>query len=219
MRSSAKRAVLHLFFPNRCPVCGNVIGAQERFCGDCEAKLTPYSGHSDIAGASGFTAAYDYNSEVSPAIMLLKDGIGGNAAYALGGALADRLTAGGVTEDIDVIVPVPMYKSDRRRRGFDQTELIAREVSDIIGVPVYMAAVKTRSTKAQKTLSKTEREHNLAGVFAVPEPELIRGKRVLLIDDVCTTGSTLAELTGVLFQAGAASVYCAACCKTPDKTN
>lgn len=217
MKKSTKRTILHIFFPNRCPVCGMVIGAQERFCAECEGKLTAYDGNSSIAGSERFIAAYEYNKAVSPAVMLLKDGIGGNAAYALGCALADKLTECGISADIDLIVPVPLHKSDRRRRGFDQTELIAREVSEIIGVPVCMAAEKTHTTKAQKTLSRAEREKNLSGAFTVPKTELIFGRRVLVIDDVCTTGSTLAEVTAVLLKAGAAKVYCAACCKTSEK--
>ncbi|MBQ9899003.1 MAG: ComF family protein [Ruminococcus sp.] len=216
MKLSTKRTILHILFPNRCPVCGEVIGAQDRFCTDCHEKLTPYSGETLIAGSSRFIAAFEYDGNVSPAVMLLKNGVCGNAAYALGGELADILVKSGMSQNIDVIVPVPLHRSDRMKRGFDQTELIAREVSRITGIPVSCAAEKIRLTLPQKRLGREERMRNLAGAFSVPEPALIRGKRVLLLDDVCTTGSTLAELAEVLINAGVAEVFCAACCKTPD---
>ena len=215
MRYSFRRRLLHLFFPTRCPVCGQIIGAEERFCGECTDSLSRYSGSFHIEGAAGFTAAFDYDDSIKPAIYLLKNGTDGNAAYALGGALADRLKAESTAKDADIIVPAPMYRRDVFRRGFNQSVLIAKEMSRILGIPADTKAVaKTRNTKAQKGLDRLSRSVNLKGAFAAV-PDRVRGKRILLVDDICTTGSTLRELTAVLIDSGAASVYCACCCKTP----
>ena len=213
MRYTLKRKLLHLFFPNRCPVCGDIIGAMERFCGGCKDRIKPYDGDFSIEGADSFTAAFEYDSSVKPAVFLLKDGICGNAAYALGGALADRIAADGKAGAFDVIVPAPMHRRDIRRRGFNQSALIAREIGRILDIPVDEAAVvKTRHTRAQKGLSKIGRSLNLHGAFSASGST--KGKRVLLIDDICTTGSTLREITAALRKTGAASVSCACCCKT-----
>lgn len=213
MRYALKRKLLHLFFPTRCPVCGGIIGAMERFCPECESKLSPYSGHFRISGADSFTAAFDYDDSIKPAVILLKRGVCGNSDYALGGALADSLKAEGIADKADIIVPVPMHRRDAAKRGFNQSKLIAVEVGRILGLPVdAKAVVKSRHTRAQKELSHFERVHNLRGAFIASDS--VKGRRVLLIDDVCTTGSTLGEAAAALKKAGALSVHCACCCKT-----
>ena len=207
-----KRRLLHLFFPTRCPVCGGLIGAQERFCPACRDRLSPYRGSFSVRGALSFTAAFDYDDNIKPAIYLLKNGTDGNASYALGAELADRLRAGDISAD--VIVPVPMLRRDILRRGFNQAELIAKELSRILGIPVEGGAlIKERRTSAQKELSQEERQLNLKGAFRCVS-DVLREKKVLLVDDICTTGSTLSELTDVIMKSGAASVSCACCCKT-----
>lgn len=214
MRYDLKRRLLHIFFPTRCPVCGELIGAMDRFCSDCAGRLSIYKGSFTIEGAEGFTAAFDYDDNVKPAIFLLKDGTDGNAAYALGSALGERLRSEGSVNNTDIIVPAPMYRKDVLRRSFNQSLLIAREVSRVLGIPVEEKAVKKiKSTKAQKELDRLSRSVNLRGAFSA-DAEKVKGKHILLIDDICTTGSTLREITAELSAKGAASVHCACCCKT-----
>ena len=209
-----KRRLLHLLYPTRCPVCGQVILPKEHFCKDCRGKLRPFTGEFTIEGAEGFIGAFEYDEEISPAVFLLKKGVCGNGAYALGGALAEALR-GTPAAQSQVIVPTPLHKEDLRERGYNQSLLIAKEVGRILGIPVCQAVTKPTETLPQKTLSKNERQVNLCGAFTVSCPEAIAGKQVLLVDDVCTTGSTLTELCQVLKSAGAKAVFCGACCKTP----
>lgn len=211
-----KRLILHIFFPNRCPVCGEFIGANAEFCTACPEKFTIYQGNFFIEGADGYFAAFEYNETISPAIMLLKDGTCGNASYALGASLARILKRNDISGNIDVIIPVPMHIKNKLARGYNQAELIAREISAVLDVQLCpKAVIKTIRTKQQKKLTAKERSTNLKRAFSVKDSELIRGKSVLIIDDVCTTGSTFTELTKLLKSAGAARVYCASCCKTP----
>ena len=212
-----KKRLKAVIFPTRCPICGAVIFPHEDFCAACRGELTEYSGNFTVWGADGFTAAYEYNEKISPSVILLKRGVKGNAAYALGKALAERVKGTEKMSAVDVIIPVPLYSADKRRRGFNQAELIAKEVGRIIGVEVCCDfVVKTRRTSPQKTLTRRERRINLRDAFDVEKPEIIHQRRVLLIDDVCTTGSTLIEITRLLRRKGAAAVYCAVCCKTPE---
>lgn len=211
--------MLHLLFPTRCPVCGEFIGYMERFCPQCVGKLNVYEGSFSIEGAASFTAVYLYDDNIKPAVFLLKDGTGGNADFALGGALADRLKENGIAKMVDVIAAAPMHKKDIRKRGFNQSLLIAKEVSRLLHLPVDTNAVsKVRRTRAQKELDSLGRSINLKNAFAADSHRL-RGKRVLVIDDICTTGSTLRELTAAILQSGAASVHCACCCKTPKSSD
>lgn len=209
-----------MFFPNRCPVCKKVIYPDDSFCEDCKGKLTLFSGSFSVSGAKSFTAVYEYDKNISPAVFLMKNGIDGNASYALGTALASKLKESGAAEGIDLILPVPMYKKDLHKRGFNQSERICREVGRILGIPVNVRClVKLGYTASQKSLGRQERLKNLRGAFTVSSPQSVNGKNILIIDDVCTTGSTLAEITKVLLEAGASSVSCAACCKTVNKEN
>lgn len=214
MNNNLIKHILHLLYPTRCPVCGSFIDINDRFCPECVKKLAPFKGAFAIDGSAGFYAAFTYDKNISPAVILLKKGICGNAAYALGHTLGEKLIDCGLPH-IDGIIPVPMYSSDRRRRGYNQAELISNHVSDVIGAPVIKkAVVKLKATEQQKMLSGKERRENLKGVFSVKCPELITGKRLLILDDVCTTGSTLSELTKLLKSSGAKEIFCAACCKT-----
>lgn len=220
MSERFKRKILHVFFPARCPICGEVIGYMDRFCSDCSDKLENIAENEAIKGARSFTVAFPYDDNTRPAIMLLKDGICGNADYSLGNELADCLAAQGIPERIDMIIPVPMYKSDQSLRGFNQAELIAKVIGRRFHIPVSVGTViKNRKTKQQKSLDRDERMKNLSGAYSVCKPQDIAGKRVLLVDDVSTTGSTLTELTSLLLLAGASEVCCAACCKTVMNNN
>ncbi len=211
-----KKRLISLIFPTRCPVCNEVIFPNEDFCEKCRAELTEYNDSFKIRGAKSFTAAFEYNEKISPAVILLKRGVKGNAPYALGTALASELENNGISQKIDIIIPVPLYKSDKRERGFNQAELIAKEVGRITKINVSPDIVeKTRKTNQQKTLTKRERTVNLKDAFEIKSPDKIKGKRILLVDDVCTTGSTLTEITILLRKSGAAEVHCAVCCKTP----
>jgi ComF family protein len=218
MDLNISRRILHILYPTKCPVCGDFIGYNDGFCTQCECQLVTFEGEFNIPDADGFCAAFIYDENISPAIMLMKDGIIGNADFALGHALTEKLKATDFINDFSLIIPVPMHKKDLRRRTCNQSELIAKQIGKRLGIPVCSKAVaKIRLTKSQKTLTRNERMVNLKDAFSVVHPELIENKNILLIDDVCTTGSTLAELTQLLKNNHAGKVYCASCCKTPNK--
>ncbi len=106
-----------------------------------------------------------------------------------------------------VIVPLPLHKKRKNARGYNQSELIARELSKILDLPGGDALQKIRETKPQVGLHRYQRLSNLVGTFVCQDQELIFGKNVILVDDVATTGATLNECAKVLKQSGAKSVY------------
>lgn len=111
---------------------------------------------------------------------------------------------------LDGIVFVPMTKKSLRKRGYNQSRLLAESVGERISVPVILSALeKIADTKEQKQLTKAERAENLSKCFKVSDPAAIKGKTLLLIDDVLTTGATAETLCGLLLNAGAAAVYLA----------
>jgi ComF family protein len=131
-------------------------------------------------------------------------------ARPLGSLLALRLEGEAFMKVIDRIVPVPLFWRKRVSRGFNQAELLAKRVARNFGVPLSPRILKRKkSTQPLYPLGGIERRKELAGAFQIRSSRRIRGKRVLVIDDLMTTGTTLQECARVLSEAGAAAVYCA----------
>ena len=107
----------------------------------------------------------------------------------------------------DLIIPVPLHAARWRERGYNQSMLLARQLSRASGLPlVEEALTRIRATAPQITLNAAEREANVSGAFEA-RADLVHGRRVLLVDDVCTTGATLAAGSHALKQAGATTVW------------
>lgn len=118
-------------------------------------------------------------------------------------------------EPPELIVPVPLHPLDQYLRGFSQTDWLCRALSAELSIPWEKKALrKIRRTKKQHVLSQKERRSNLAGAFCARSAARINGKRILLVDDVFTTGSTLKEAALALKRAGAGAVFALTAAKT-----
>lgn len=127
-------------------------------------------------------------------------------ARVLGHILYDRIVIENL--DIDGIIPVPIHKKRLKERGFNQTELMGRFLSQRSGWPLWAdGLIRIRQTSAMKKLDKWERRKNMEKVFQVKNPEKIAGKNILVIDDIFTTGATLEECAKALKTVGAQKVY------------
>jgi ComF family protein len=200
-----------------CSICGERLSGPyalfaegEARCGLCRRMEPPYV----KAGAYG-----SYESGLRELIHLLKyDGIR-PAANVLGRMLAEAIAALQPLFSVGrmVMVPVPLHARKRRQRGFNQTELVARAALKLMTANRFAlrpALERTRETQSQIGLSRHQRRENLRGAFAVTMPEAIRGREVLLVDDVFTTGTTASECARVLRRAGATKVYVATVART-----
>jgi ComF family protein len=161
-------------------------------------------------GLRGFDAAYCFGSYEGPLrelIHLFKYGKIKTLARPLGDLLAAAMPR---HERFDLVAPVPLHWFRQWQRGFNQSELLARELAGRNGIPVVRALRRVRSTSAQAGLSNTSRRQNVAGAFGCRRGAAwgrrIAGKRILLVDDVMTTGSTAAACALALKRAGAARV-------------
>lgn len=177
-----------------CPLCGRRVN-EAGVCLECKDRRI---------AAEMCRSVYVYEGEAARLVTRYKDG----ARY-LAGTIASLMLSVLTREfaDADALVPVPMTDAARRRRGFDQVRLLAERLSERCGKPVLAAAVKQRETAPQKTLSRREREKNLAGCFHVKERAAVRGKTLLIVDDTLTTGATINALADVLLRAKAKKVY------------
>ena len=155
------------------------------------------------SGLRGFDAAYSfgaYEGVLRELIHLYKYGRVKTLAWPLSGLLAQALPR---DEAFDAAVPVPLYWRRRLQRGFNQAELLARGLSQRTGIPVVTALGRLRPTPAQAGLSNSARRQNVSQAFRARG---VQGKRILLIDDVMTTGATAASCALALKQAGARRV-------------
>lgn len=104
--------------------------------------------------------------------------------------------------DYDFILPVPIHKKRLQERGFNQATLLAKGIAQAGGVPILTdALVRHRHTVAQSSLGMEARQHNIIGAFEIPNPEVLRNKRILIVDDVFTTGATIREAVNTLWDA------------------
>jgi ComF family protein len=181
-----------------CPVCAlpRSPDPETVTCGRCRRDPPPYE---------RCLAAFDYDFPVDWLVQSLKyDGqlaVGRVLGTLLGAAAAAR----GLHLDVDVLLPVPLHPSRLAERGFNQSLEIARWAGRVVHRPLdSRALVRTRPTHPQVGLSLAERHGNLIGAFAAKEA--LRGRRVVVVDDVVTTGSTVREIAATLKNAGAFSV-------------
>ena len=202
---------LKLLYPTRaiCMGCGTQAGFErEWLCEECRAALAkrwigaaPPPKDSGIDGAA---FAYLYAGPAGSMVRNLKYGGTRRLAEPMARAMAGALEAIQPT-GAGMIVPVPMHPERQRRRGFNHAALLAERLGGRTGLPVCDVLVRTRNTRQQARLSDAQRLGNLAGAFALAGP--VSGRRILLVDDVCTTGATAAGCAAVLKAGGAAAVY------------
>lgn len=189
----ACRAALEPPRPPLCPRCSAAVGAPGP-CPTCRAHPPAF----DAA-----RAAYRYAGPLPPAIHRFKYG----GERALGELLGELLAeaAAGLAPAVDLVVPVPLHPARRRERGYNQSELLARAVAARLARPLSLALARQRPTPPQVGRGAAERRRNVAGAFAW-QGEPLTGRRVLLIDDVCTTGATFDACARALRPHGPAGV-------------
>jgi ComF family protein len=126
----------------------------------------------------------------------------------LGDALTSLMMTDGLLRHADLLVPIPLHPARLRERGYNQSELLARRVSALTGIPISGALRRVKNTKTQaRIVDEAARMRNLKGAFAVRPDAGLKDKQVILIDDVTTTGATLNAAAQVLKQAGVGAVY------------
>lgn len=216
-------ACIHnLVFPQTCCICGvRLVPGPAALCPACNLALrrTAHVRHpadnamarlfwrrADIRRAAAWTY-YRPSSHDSRMVYLLKYGQSPETGWALGAMAASELTPAGFFYGIDIIVPVPLTWHRRWQRGYNQSEAIAWGVAHATALPVAAEALARRSFHASQTqLDAFLRTENVSAAFMVRQPAKVRGRNVLLVDDICTTGATITACANLLLGAGAASV-------------
>ncbi|GFI02102.1 MAG: ComF family protein [Lachnospiraceae bacterium] len=223
-----RERVLDLLFPKRCVVCDEIAGqegkavcrrcrdkilyVQEPFCLKCGKQLQheeqeycedcKKNRHLYIQGS----ALYDYGS-MADSIFRFK--YAGRMEYAdfYGRELYERKAGWLSMVQPDALVPVPIHAARKRKRGYNQAELVARHLSSLCGVPVNNSLIyRPKQTAPLKDLSHSERQNNLKRAFKIRQND-VKLSTIVIIDDIYTTGSTIDAMSEVLHQAGISDVY------------
>ena len=212
------RDVFHLFFPRVCSACRGALEQNSQLiCARCAVKLPRTGYHLDPENpiAQRFFGLLP----VSHALAYLHFSKGGmvqellhqlkykgqfGVGELLGRWYGRELREVGLAEEWDVIIPIPLHPRKQKRRGYNQSDAIAFGLASTLKIPAITdAVVRQQSTDTQTRKNRSERYKNMSGVFAVRQAEAIAGKRILLVDDVMTTGATLIACGEVLMKSGA----------------
>lgn len=212
--------LLELFFPTRCIVCRDFLGGgRPRICARCAETLPTTSAGGKSRGDffSQCVSSVYYEKDMRQAILRYKFQGARVYAPAFGTLLASTIYEQ-LQGQYDVISWVPLDRRRRRSRGYDQAELLAREAARQLRQECLPLLKKKRGVKPQSGTGSPERRRaNIAGAYTVIDPAQVAGKRILLVDDIVTTGSTLSECAKTLLLAGAENICCATLARTREK--
>ncbi|MBD5129835.1 MAG: ComF family protein [Ruminococcaceae bacterium] len=210
------RRVVSLVAPNRCPFCGEVLDNSDYWCGECIRHL-PFI-HGIVPPPENISELFvccSYSGRARGAVLMLKYGGLVYPADAFAKMMSEKLR----NAEADMLVPVPNGKEGVQKRGFSSSELISERLSMRVGIPTMNALSAVSGKREQKSLSASARRRNALHSFFVNGRVKVRGKRIILIDEVTTTGSTLSAAGELLLKAGAKDVSAAVFAKTVEFTH
>ncbi len=214
--------IINTLYPSRCPYCNEFIFKDDEACESCINKLEYEYIITPLYSKSKNVSPFKYNGIYKDVILSLK--YADNPQFAQQLAISMKKAICKEYSDFftdenkfDIITCIPSTKSDYKKRGYNQAQLIAKGLSKLLNIPFVPALQKVIKTKPQHTLQRDKRKANVLGAFAVNPKFVVKDKQILLIDDIVTTGSTLSECAKTLYDAGAKTVLCATYATTPPK--
>lgn len=219
------RDFLHIFFPDLCRICSAALAHSEDFiCTGCRLELPriDYRNGSLPGAELRFSGKVNFKYTL-PYLKFHKSGMAQKIlhnikyrgerglAELLGLWFGNHLVENGFAPDFDLMVPVPLHKKKERLRGYNQSDCFARGMARATGIPYSeRLLVRTVMNDTQTDKSRMERWKNVEGIFSVADESTIIGKRILLVDDVITTGATMEACAIPMFTCGAREISAAA---------
>ena len=200
-----------LLFPPKCVLCGKLLEKDQLdFCGECRVDAPEYpAGKQKPQFLDSFAAIWYYEGKVRRSLLRYKFYGARHHADCYGRMLAMKLLRE-YPDGFDVLTWVPISRLRKFRRGYDQVELLAKAVGKELEMRPRPLLKKVRNNPPQSGIAgQAQRRANVLGIYRVEHPEELTGKRILLLDDILTTGATAGECARVLLTAGAAEVHCA----------
>jgi len=222
--ASVGNAFISLFFPNQCLVCkGGDFHSSDPICPDCLQQMNPLPIENRVKeltvnnGIDMALAGWDFGDELRTAVHSLKYEERARIGSFLGKVLGERLHLKTIQE-LDYLIPVPLHPVKFRDRGFNQAEWIAIGVGKAIQKPVQTGLMKRmKYTISQTTLNREERLNNMKQAFRITKD--VTDKKIGIVDDVLTTGSTISSMASVLKDAGARTIVALTVATPLEKTD
>ena len=213
------RKILKLLYPPKCILCQRLLSEEAGLCPTCLKQAPEFKkSHLRFSYVAGWTSVWYYKDMVRGSIHRFKFLKRRHYAKTYGRILAARLKKDGFM-DFDVLTYVPVSFLRQLVRGYDQVELICDALSRELGITAVKCLKKIRNTPPQSNIKDVARRRaNVLGAYRCPNPMEVKGKRILLLDDVITTGATIAECSRVLIGAGAKDIRCASMAVAEYKT-
>lgn len=209
--------LMQMFYPPKCILCGKLLSKEETdLCHTCRENVPEFAkGKFNISFVARWTALWYYTDNVRQSLLRFKFAGRRHYAAVYGRLLAMKLLDRNL-DDFDILTWVPISFRRRWKRGFDQVELIAKAVARELGCKATPTLKKIRHNPPQSGIGNAaQRRANVLGVYRVKNREQIAGKRILLLDDIITSGATVSECAKALLSAGAGEVRCAVIAAAP----
>lgn len=201
---------LDLLYPPKCPFCGHLLEKDDLLCPDCRRDLpwlSGLAGEKTVELTRGCVSVVRYDERVKKAVHGFKFQGKSARSGTFGLLIAQCVREHDLAADL--VTWTPLSKRRLRKRGYDQAQLLAERVGRELGLPVARTLEKKHRPAQSSLNDEAQRRANVLGAYTAVNIEAFRGKRLLLIDDVITTGSTLSECAKTLRLAGAEAVVCA----------
>lgn len=201
--------ILNLIYPNVCGFCGDINN--ENICTECSKKIEEYKILRIEKSTSKYIEQqcfiYKYEGKIREAILKFKFQEEAYLYRTFAKIILDNLEVCEYIKKFDIIIPVPIHRKRRLERGYNQSELVANEISKQLIINTEKnILIKIRNNPKQSTLKLEERKSNVKNVYEVKQNQKIKDKKILLIDDIFTTGNTVNECAKKLKEAGASKV-------------
>jgi ComF family protein len=220
-------AILDFIYPPACVVCESLPDPEKKLiCESCWQKLPrlqpddelsthPIQMEENVASALLALGVWEFSDEMQTVIHEMKFHGKKSLSRWLGDAMAEAASRRPQFASADALIPVPLHKTKFRERGYNQSLLLAQRVSRKLNIPILEQVLRRiRYTKSQATLNAAEREKNMQGAFGIFSEHLISDKKIIVVDDVFTTGATLKACARALLDSGAAAVLSLTAAKT-----
>lgn len=216
MLTKIKHSLLQLFYPHVCAGCGSdALPAESELCVKCIHQLpaTGFERHADnpveklLTGRVPFTRAtaqfyFSKASVIQKLMHQLKYRGNKNLGHQLGLIMGNQILESKNFINADALVPLPLYESRERKRGYNQAAVLSNGIAEILGIPVITNAVaRTTATETQTHKSRIERWQNMKDMFILTDCAQLENKHLLLVDDVITTGATIEACATALLKA------------------
>jgi ComF family protein len=207
---------ISMLFPRLCPGCGNhLLRNETTICSECYILIPRTNYHLEpdnpvaqlfwgrcVVDQAAAFSFYTRDSRIRKLIHQLKYKGMPEIGYELGRIYGSSLKNSEFIRGIDIIIPVPLHKSKKRKRGFNQSELVCNGISDATGLKTDPTLLVRKSmTGTQTTRSRYDRWTNVEGIFSITDPERLNNMNILVVDDVITTGSTIEACVNELSKA------------------